>query len=51
MHADIRTSSIGWIVALGYVVLCGLLWAARWKRTGCPGFGILNDSLSFPEAL
>jgi hypothetical protein len=28
MHADIRTSSMTWIVLLGYVALCGMLWAA-----------------------
>jgi hypothetical protein len=29
MHPNIRTSSIGWIVVLGYALVCGLLWVAR----------------------
>jgi hypothetical protein len=28
MHADLRTSWVSWIALFGYVVLCGLLWAA-----------------------
>jgi hypothetical protein len=26
MHAETRTSWVSWIVLLGYVSLCGLLW-------------------------
>jgi hypothetical protein len=29
MHGDIRTSWIGWITALGYVAMCGMLWAGK----------------------
>jgi hypothetical protein len=28
MHAEIRTSWVGWIVLFGYLALCGLLWVA-----------------------
>lgn len=28
MHPDIRTSWVSWVTLLGYVMLCGLMWAS-----------------------
>jgi hypothetical protein len=28
MHTDMRTSWVSWVTLLGYVLLCGLMWAS-----------------------